>query len=232
MGRKEKIIVDKKIAAVKDYLTGKKGATQICVELQISKGSFRDWLRKYQLNGEQGLQCPKKNTYYPEALKLQAIADYEKGIGSLKDVCNKYNISSHGILQQWIKKYNDHNRFKSHNSKGDKNMIIGRKTTYEERVKIVSFCIENNDNYQLASEKYKVSYQQVYTWTTKYKEGGTEALIDRRGKRKNPEELTETEKFAAQIKLLEAENKRLQMENGFLKKLNEVERRRTGKTSI
>lgn len=232
MGRKEKIIVAKKITAVEDYLTGKKGVTQICLELQVSKGSFRNWLRKYQLNGVQGLQCYKKNTYYPESLKLQAISDYEKGIGSLNDLCNKYNISSYGILQQWIKKYNGHNRVKSHNSRGDKNMIIGRKTSYEERVKIVSFCIQNNENYQLTSEKYKVSYQQVYTWITKYKEGGVEALIDRRGKRKNPEELTETEKLAAQVKLLEAENKRLEMENGFLKKLSEVERRRTGKTNI
>lgn len=232
MGRKEKVKVDKKITAVNDYLTDKKGVSQICFELKINESTFRDWFRKHQLNGEQGLQCYKKNTYYLEVLKLQAISDYEKGIGSLNDLCNKYNISNHSILRQWIKKYNDRNRVKSHNSKGDKKMIIGRKTSYEERVKIVSFCIQNNDNYQLTSDKYKVSYQQVYTWTTKYKEGGVEALVDRRGKRKNPEELTETEKLAAQIKLLEAEKKRLELENGFLKKLNDVERRRTGKTNI
>lgn len=231
MGRREKVTVDKKIVAVRDYLTGKKGSSQICLELQISKSSFRNWLRKYQLNGELGLQCYKKNTYYPEWLKLQAVSDYKKGAGSLKDLCNKYNISSCGILQQWIKKYNGHNRIKSHNSKGDSNMIIGRKTSYEERTEIVSFCIKNNDNYQLASEKYNVSYQQVYTWISKYKEGGVEALVDRRGRRKSPEELTETEKLAAQIRLLEAENKRLEMENDFLKKLDEVERRRTGKTN-
>lgn len=60
----------------------------------------------------------------------------------------------------------------------------------------------------------------------KYKEQGYEALLDRRGKRKNPEKLNESEKSAAQLKLLEAENRRLKMENDFLKKLNEVERRR------
>ena len=27
-------------------------------------------------------------------------------------------------------------------------MTKGRKTTYEERIEIVSFCIANNDNYQ------------------------------------------------------------------------------------
>ncbi|ADK14981.1 MULTISPECIES: helix-turn-helix domain-containing protein [Clostridium] len=231
MGRKEKVTVDRKIAAVKDYLIGKKSCMQICFELEITKGSFRQWVRKYQLNGELGLQCYKKNTYYPESLKLQAVSDYERGAGSLNNLCNKYNISSHGILQRWIKKYNDHNRVKSHNSKGDSTMIIGRKTNYEERIEIVSFCIKNNDNYQLASEKFNVSYQQVYAWTSKYKEGGVEALVDRRGKRKSLEQLTETEKLAAQIKLLEAENKRLEIENSFLKKLDEVERRRDGKTN-
>lgn len=225
MGRKEKVIVEKKVIAVKDYLAGKKGVSQICLELQVNKKAFMNWLRKYQLKGELGLQTIKKNTYYPDYIKLQAISDYQKGLGSLSQLCTKYDISSNSVLQQWIKKYNGHKKIKSHNSKGDKMMTIGRKTSYEERVKIVSFCIQNNDNYQLTSDKYKVSYQQVYTWTTKYKEGGVDALVDRRGKRKDPEELTETEKLAARIKLLEAEKKRLELENGFLKKLNEVERR-------
>ena len=48
-------------------------------------------------------------------------------------------------------------------------MTKGRKITYNERVEIVAFCIENNDNYQLTSNKYKVSYQQVYTCVRKYK---------------------------------------------------------------
>jgi transposase len=69
-------------------------------------------------------------------------------------------------------------------------------------------------------------YQQVYTWVQKYRTNGYEALSDKRGKRKTAEELTETEKVAAQLKLLEAENRRLKMENDFLKKLDMVERRR------
>ena len=38
--------------------------------------------------------------------------------------------------------------------------------------------------------------------------------------------MTETEKLNAQIRLLEAKNKQLEMENKFLKKLKEIERRR------
>ncbi|MCI6667340.1 MAG: helix-turn-helix domain-containing protein [Romboutsia timonensis] len=105
-------------------------------------------------------------------------------------------------------------------------MTKGRKTTYNERVEIVAFCIENNYNYQLTSDKYKVSYQQVYTWVRKYKANGYESLRDNRGKRKNIDQMSETEKLNAQIRLLEAKNKQLEMENNFLKKLEEVERRR------
>ena len=38
--------------------------------------------------------------------------------------------------------------------------------------------------------------------------------------------MSETEKLNAQIRLLDAKNKQLEMENNFLKKLEEVERRR------
>lgn len=176
--------------------------------------------------GAQGLTTVQKNKYYPESIKLQAVRDYLDGRASQHAICRQYEISAHGILQQWIKKYNGHEILKSHNSQGDKLMTKGRKTTYDERVDIVAFCIANNDDYQKTAERFQVSYQQVYTWVRKYNEFGEAALTDRRGKSKNPEEMTESEKLTAQLKLLEAQNKRLQMENDFLKKLDEVERRR------
>ena len=104
-------------------------------------------------------------------------------------------------------------------------MTNWRKTTYEERIEIVAFCIANANDYNLTANKYKVSYQQVYTWINKYNRGGYGALVDRRGKRKKLEDLSESEKIAAQLKLLESENRRLKMENDFLKKLDEIERR-------
>ena len=88
------------------------------------------------------------------------------------------------------------------------------------------FCIKNNDNYQLTSDKYNVSYQQVYSWVRKYKANGQDSLIDNRGKSKTFNEMSDSQRLMAQIKLLEAQNKRLEMENDFLKKLEEIERRR------
>ena len=226
MGRKAKVSPGQKLEAVDDYLCGNKSCTQICYELNVTKKSFDQWVRKFKLHGVEGLKTTTKNTFYPIELKYQAITDYLNGIGSLFEICSKYNISSHGILQQWIKKYNSHKTFKSHNKQGDRIMTNGRKTTYEERTEIVAFCISNNDDYQATADKFKVSYQQVYTWVRKYEANGYEALMDRRGKRKEAVELTESEKLSAQLKLIESENTRLKMEIDFLKKLKEVERRR------
>lgn len=52
------------------------------------------------------------------------------------------------------------------------------------------------------------------------------ALQDKRGKRKSEDEMTEVEKLKAQNKLLEAENRRKQIEIDLLKKLEELDRRR------
>ncbi|AKA69593.1 helix-turn-helix domain-containing protein [Clostridium scatologenes] len=226
MGRKEKFLSYEKLNAIEDYLSGKRSISQICRDMKIYNTSFYEWLQKYKMFGAEALTNVKKNKYYPETVKQQAVKDYLDGRTSLREICRQYEISSNSILRQWIKKYNGHEMIKSHNMRGDKSMTKGRKTTFEERVNIVSFCIANNYNYQIAADKFQVSYQQVYAWVKKYEEYGSESLSDQRGKRKSPNEMSETEKLAVQLKLLEAENNRLKMENDFLKKLDEIERRR------
>ena len=103
-------------------------------------------------------------------------------------------------------------------------MAKGRKTTLDERIEIVSRCIAENKDYGKIIEQYGVSYQQVYGWMRKYEKDGVDGLTDRRGKRKPESEMTEVEKLRAQLKLKDAENLRLQMENELLKKLEELER--------
>lgn len=105
-------------------------------------------------------------------------------------------------------------------------MIKGRKTTFEERVEIVQYCIAHDHNYAKTSEKYQVSYQQARSYTVKYESGGVESLRDKRGKRKKPDEMSELEKLRAEVKILRAEKERAEMEASFLKKLEEIERRR------
>ena len=101
-------------------------------------------------------------------------------------------------------------------------MTKGRKTTQEERAEIVAFCIEHNKDYRLTIETYNVSYQQVYVWVRKYEEGGVDNLKDKRGRTKPDEEMSEVEKLKAEMKILEAKNRQLEIENAFIKKLQEL----------
>jgi len=105
-------------------------------------------------------------------------------------------------------------------------MTKGRGTTLNERIEIVSHCIANNKDYDKTIELYGVSYQQIYSWVRKYEKGGVDGLADRRGKPKDESSMTENEKLKAQIKLRDAENRRLKIENELLKKLEALERGR------
>ena len=105
-------------------------------------------------------------------------------------------------------------------------MTKGRKTTFDERVDIVQYCIAHDHNYAETAAKYNVSYQQARSYTVKYEAGGVEALQDRRGRTKTLEEMSELERLRSENRILRAEKERAEMEASFLKKLNEIERRR------
>nr|WP_157888460.1 helix-turn-helix domain-containing protein [Lachnoclostridium phocaeense] len=105
-------------------------------------------------------------------------------------------------------------------------MTKGRKTTFDERVEIVQYCIAHDHNYAKTSEQFEISYQQARNYTIKYEKQGVEALRDRRGKRKPEAEMSELERLRAENRILRAEKEHAQMEADFLKKLAEIERRR------
>ena len=165
----------------------------------------------------------KKYKKYSKELLHEAAKDYQSGGGSMRDICKKYGISSTGYFTKVIMWYNGRIeiRERSH-AKGEIYMTKGRKTTQEERAEIVAFCIEHNKDYGLTVETYKVSYQQIYAWVRKYEEGGVDKLKDNRGRTKPEEEMTEIEKLKAEMKILEAKNRQLEIENAFIKKLKEL----------
>ena len=213
------------INAVKRYQEGNTSQRSEAKKLGISQQAFQDWIRKYETFGVDGIQR-KANRKYSKAVKETAVMAYLNGEGSYGDICKKYSILSRRQLQNWIKQYNSHRELRPSRGRGsDIYMTKGRNTTYEERVEIVSYCIEKGNDYTAAMEKYGVSYQQIYSWVRKYNEKGAEGLVDKRGKRKPESEMTELEKLRAENKMLEARNKRLETENAVLKKLEEIERR-------
>ena len=59
-------------------------------------------------------------------------------------------------------------------------MTKGRKTTFDERIEIVQYCISHTHNYAETAEKFNISYQQARNYTLKYEKSGVEGLRDKR----------------------------------------------------
>lgn len=222
---KREISSDEKLTAVLRYLDGNSSQGQIARELNVSLASVQQWICNYESIGTDVFSM-KRNKKYSNEVKIHAVEDYLTGLGSQIDICKKYRIRSKGRLQLWIKQYNGHEELKSPRTEGGTIMAKGRKTTFDERVEIVQYCITHNHNYAEASAKYQVSYQQARNYTVKYEADGVEALKDNRGKQKLLDKMNELDKLRAENRILKAEKERAEMEVSFLKKLEEVERRR------
>ena len=227
MGRKSKVSFEVKLKAVLEYKKGYGSHRLLAKKYGVGRTSIERWIMLYDSQGVDGLKETHHNRAWSIEVKQSAVSDYLSGVGSLSDICRKYKISDNCILRQWIMVYNDsHKELKSTGSGRNKPMTKGRKATFDEKIDIVHFCIANGKDYYAAMDKYNVSYQQVYSWVRKYEQNGADGLIDRRGKAKPENELTEIDKLRIENKRLAAENHRIEMENAILKKLQEIERRR------
>ncbi|GAK40676.1 helix-turn-helix domain-containing protein [Paenibacillus urinalis] len=135
MSKRSPISLEVKLQAVQRCLERRSNPNYESKQLRISKGTVKDWIRKYEADGLDGLK--ESNTWksYSKELKLAAI------------------------------KYTNEIELKStRKGKALSHMNKGRKTTFEERIEIAQYTIANNLDYQKAMEKYGVSYQQVYAW--------------------------------------------------------------------
>ena len=213
------------INAVKEYLAGLTSKEAISKRFGVSWASVNRWVSNYQSMGESAF-TGSGTKHYSRELKEQAVKDYLSGENSLREVCKKHKIKSCRQLRYWIKVYNGHGKLKASGTGGTAIMTKGRKTSFDERVEIVRYCIAHDHNYAETAAKYGVSYQQARSYTVKYEAGGIDVLQDRRGRTKPLEEMSELERLKAENRILRAEKERAEMEASFLKKLDEIERRR------
>lgn len=224
---KRGISYEKKLEAVEKYMRGEGSQKGIAQEYGVHKSSFQQWIANYEVMGPSGLAAIHTNSKYSKDLKTVAVEAYLRGEGSQVEICKRYNIRNKVQLQDWIKLYNGHKELRATEGQGRGiYMTKGRLTTLDERIEIVSYCIAKGKDYGAAIEKYGVSYQQIYSWVRKYEEKGVKGLIDKRGKHKSLDEMTEIERLRAENKILKAENQQKEMEIAVLKKVREIERRR------
>jgi Transposase and inactivated derivatives len=226
MGRKG-VSYDIKLEAVEKYKRGEGSQESIAREYGVKKSSFQQWLANYEALGSYGLACGHTNCRYSAELKTTAVEAYLRGEGSQREICKRHGIRSKKQLLDWITVYNGHKELRATGGR-DRGIYMtkGRTTTIDERIEIVSYCISNGKDYGVAIEKYGVSYQQIYSWVNKYEKKGIEGLIDKRGKRKPLDEMSEIERLRAENRMLKAETKHKDMEIAVLKKVQEIERRR------
>lgn len=215
-----------KLRAVNEVLSGKLSVEAIARAYGVHPVSLRQWLNKYEAKGDTAFLRTGHNEPYSTEFKQKVVAAYLAGEGSYLELARKYKIPAKSTVISWVSKYNGHKELKASGTGENSLMTEGRKTTFEERVEIASYCISHDHNYAETSEKFKVSYQQARNYTIKYETGGVTALQDNRGKRKTEDTLTEVEKLRAELKLQKAKLQRAEMELSFLKKLEEIERRR------
>ena len=218
------ITPEDKVYYCKQYTEGKMTQGYIARITGLAKASIYMWIKQYESMGADAF-LHRGHKHYPIELKIQAVKDYLSGEDSQYGICKKYCIKSTTQLQKWILMYNGQGKIKSSGTGGATIMTKGRKTTFEERVQIVQYCISHDHNYAETAEEYQISYQQARSYTIKYEANGVDGLQDKRGRRKPEMEMTELERLRAENKILRAQKERTEMEVSFLKKLKEIERR-------
>lgn len=227
MGRKVKYTKEQKIKASEDYIGGIKSAIKISEELGMGcsgRNEVRLWAKKYVQYGSSAFEERKENNSYSKEFKDKMIKEYLSGKGSIIDLALKYKLPSKETLRQWIKKYNSHIELKDYDPKPEVYMADTLKTTFDERIEIVKYCLEHNRNIKETAAHFGCNYAQLYQWVRKYEKLGEEGLADKRGKRKKEEELDDIEKANRRIKQLEREKEELERKYELLKKAEERER--------
>ena len=229
MGRKAKYTFEQKLKTVQDYQSGKKSAVDIAFELDMGKNGdnrIREWSNLYKANGQEALKPKERNSSYSKEFKEMVVQDYVQNGLSQNDLAAKYNISGKTVIIQWIKRYNNHIEQRDYCPHPEVSMAERMKTTKEESMEIVQYCINHDRNYKETAAKDGCSYSQVYSWVRKYDSQGTDGLNDNRGHHKAEEDLTDMEKLERENKRLKEELRRKEIEVIFLKKLSELGRGR------
>ena len=140
MGQHSKYSFEMKLAAVTKYLEGSCSTESIARSLGTNGTRIVEWVTLYQALGADGLKTSPKLSACSAETKHNAVCDCLSGKGTLREIQKKYGIRSDKQLRSWIMKYNGHEKQKTSFTGGNSIMAKGRKTSYEERVEIVTYC--------------------------------------------------------------------------------------------
>lgn len=229
MERKPKFSKEIKIQACKDYEEGGLGFRNISKKYGVHVETFRRWYLAYKEHGSSAFETSNKNRPYSKEFKLSVVEEYTSGKYSLAELSAKYNIAT-TVIHRWVTNWYNGTELKDYTPKGDVCIMKSRETTFEERLEIVKWVIENDMNYKEAANKYGITYALVYKWTKAYIDKGPEALkYKKRGPKPKSEidesKLTEVEKLKLELEREKELRKAREFELEVLKKKEEFEKK-------
>lgn len=225
---KIKFDLETKIQACKEYEKGHKSFGKIAKEINAGDTTVASWYLKYKEKGEDGLKLSTFNRSFSKEFKIKIVEEYLTGNYSFEQLGHKYNIS-HSTASKWVNMWYNGITLKDTKQKREESSMKAKQKTYEERVEIVKWVLENNKNYNKAAEKYKLNYALVYKWTQTFLKEGEEGLrYKKRGPKFKTEidesKLTDTEKLKHELEKEKEIRKRLELELEILKKKEAVEK--------
>lgn len=147
---------------------------------QVCEDSILEWVRICQENGYEAFISRNHNSRYTKEFKLMVVK-YVSDLGSTRDLAIKYKIKSNSTVNNWILKYNKQAELRNYKPVPEVYTMETRKTTKEERIKIIKWCLAHTNDYNKTAKKFKSSYAQVYQWVYKYKNDGEDGFSERRG---------------------------------------------------
>ncbi len=207
-----------------EYLDGLGSYDALAAKYQIGRTQLREWIAKYRQHGLSAFQSTKGNAPYSSEFKTLCAEAVLSGQGSVDDIVAKFNISSRKVLRDWISMYNANRELKDYDPKREVYMAEARrKTTIEERMEIVQYCIEHDRNYKDTASLYDVSYSQVYSWVKKYDADGEDGLSDKRGHHKTDGEVDELERLRRENLRLKRQLEEKRYGGRIVKKVKEFE---------
>lgn len=191
----------------------------------VDKASIKFYVKQYKEYGISAFTQKEGNKKYSAEFKKKCVEAYMNGEGSLGYLAVKFGLPTTSSFRKWIKKYNANMELKDYDPHGEIYMAEARrKTTKEERLEIVQYCLNHGKDYKNTALKFDVSYGQVFSWVKGYCENGEDALNDNRGRRKKDAELSEVERLRRENVRLKRLLKEEEMTVELLKKVKEFER--------
>ena len=222
MGRKSKFSKEVKINACKKYKAVKGSFGSIAKEVGCAESVLRKWYYDYINHGDSIFDEKPLNSSYTVELKLEVIDEIKKS--SIRAASSKFGISV-SVVRKWFLSYNNGETIKDYSPCSEVYTMKARKTTFVERIDIVKYVLEINNDYKGAAATYSVPYASIYQWVQKYLKYGEESLRDSRGRHKKGElkrNLTELEKKDIEIERLKRELERHIRTEEILKKNLEI----------